>query len=544
MVGVLGLYSCVPNITYGGEMKKVIGPVLLCSAAFASLVLTGAKKTSSAELKNGKPVEISMWYGGSVSEAGEPPKDWIAYDIIRNKLNIDLKLTMLPSSEKDRDLKLNAAAAAKSLPDLFTVNREPFLKMVKNGMVASVDDMYEKMPNRTKLMYDKTAIEFTTVNGKSYGLASPGSIARNEGLIIRKDWLDNLKLPVPKTTEDFFKVMHAFTYDDPDRNGKDDTYGFGAFIEQYTHQDGLGRRFEPLMGAFGTEGTWSMKKETAGLTVLMPEYYDALVYIRSLVDDKSIDPNWLAYRKDDFRAAWKQGKFGCMREQNAAYASESNYAPFDKNFPKGEWIVINPPIGPTGKCSTGCFIQGYRITAISKAAEKAGKKDAIARLLEWMSSDEGYYLLGWGQEGINYVKDKNGVPVVDGIPDPKKGFTKPAMQVFTQLRAYIFYNGPIELYSRYPTYVTEYSHKTMSALDVLNQMDALPYTPAVGSDAMPVPNSDLERFYQQGIIEFVNGKRDLTKQNWNEWIIQFKKVGGEQWNKEGVQYAKKNNLLY
>ncbi len=525
-------------------MKKIAGAALLCTAVGASMFLTGAKKTSSADLKGGKPVEITMWYGGSVSEAGEPPKDWVAYDIIKNKLNIDLKLTMLPSSEKDRDVKLNAAAAARSLPDLFTVNREPFLKMVKNGMVACVDDMYDKMPNRTKIMYDKTARDFTSVNGKSYGFASPGSIARNEGLIIRKDWLKNVKMDVPKTTEDFMKVMHAFTYNDPDKNGKNDTYGFGAFLEIYSHQEYLGRRFEPLMGAFGVEGTWSMKKETAGLNILRPEYFDALCYVKKLCDDQSIDPNWLVYKKDDFRAAWKQGKFGCMREQNAAYASESNYAPFDKNFPNGEWIVIDPPVGPSGKSSTGCFIQGYRITAVSRAAEKAGKKDAIARLLEWMSSDEGYYLLGWGQEGINYVKDEHGVPVVNGLPDPKKGFTKPAMQVLTQLRAYVFYNGPVELYSRYPTYTTEYSHKKMSALDVLNQMDKLPYTPAVGSDAMPVPDADLQRFMDQGVLEFVTGKRELTLANWNAWIAQFKKLGGEKWNNDGLAYAKKNNLLY
>ncbi len=205
-------------------MKKSLTTSIAClGIAVMAFCLTGAKKTKQdlkepVKNKDGL-IELSMWYGGTVSEAGEPPRNWIAYDIIRKKLGIELKLTMLPSSTHDRDAKLNAAAAAKQLPDIFTVNREPWLNMIKNGMLAEVDDMYAMMPTRTKLMFDKNSIQYTTVNGHSYGFATPGSIPRNEGVVIRKDWLDKLKLPVPVTTEDFMKVMRAFTYDDPDRNG-------------------------------------------------------------------------------------------------------------------------------------------------------------------------------------------------------------------------------------------------------------------------------------------------------------------------------------
>ena len=47
-----------------------------------------------------------------------------------------------------------------------------------------------------------------------------------------------------------------------------------------------------------------------------------------------------------------------------------------------------------------------------------------------MSSDEGYFLLGWGEEGVNYVKDpKTGAPTKDGIPDPKKAYSKSAISL-------------------------------------------------------------------------------------------------------------------
>jgi putative aldouronate transport system substrate-binding protein len=489
------------------------------------------------------PVTIELWYGAAVTEAGPPPADWKVLKLIKDKLNIDLKLTALPSANQDQDVKINTAAAANSLPDLFMVSRDVWVTLVDQGLVAPVDDLYPLMPIRLERYFDADSRAFTTINGKSYGFAFPGSIAKNEGVVIRKDWLDKLGLKVPVTTEEYFQVMKAFTFNDPDGDGRNDTYGFGAFIEINNYEEGLGRRFDPIFGAFGVEGTWNLTKENPGLNVRKADYYDALAYVKRMVDEKVIDPNWPSYKKDDFRAAWKQGRFGIMREQNAALAAESNYAPFDKNFPNGEWIVIDPPKGPKGKQSVGVYTQNYRIYAMSAKAAKAGKGPAIAKLLEWMATDEGYFLLGWGEKGVNYVLDENGVPTVEGLPDPSKGYSKPEMQPFTQLRNMVFYNSDIELMARYPTYKAPYSGKTMSALKVLRDMQKRPWTPGIGADTLPKPSADLKRFYEQGVVEFAIGARELTPASWKAWVADFDKLGGLEWEKAGIDYARKNNLL-
>jgi putative aldouronate transport system substrate-binding protein len=489
------------------------------------------------------PVTIELWYGAAVTEAGPPPADWPVLQLIKDKLNIDLRLTALPSNESDQDVKIQAAGASNSLPDLFMVRRHPWLNLIRNGLVAPVDDLYPLMPNRTKIQYDADSRAHSTVNGKAYGFASPGAVVRNEGVLIRKDWLDKLGLAVPVTTEDFIKVMQAFTNNDPDGNGRKDTYGYGAFVEIDAMSEGLGRRFDPLMGAFGVAGTWSLAARDPGLNVRKPAYYEGVSYVKRIIDEGLIDPNWMSYGKDDFRAAWKQGRFGIMREQNAAYAAESNYAPFDKNFPNGQWLVIDPPKGPSGQASSGVYTQGYRIYAVSQKAAQAGKGQAIARLLEWMSSDEGYYLLGWGEKGVNYTLDANGVPVVAGLPDESKAFSKPEMQPNTQLRNMVYYNGEIELLARYPTYKTAVSGKTMSALTVLRDMQARPWTPNIGADSLPAPNADLKRFYEQGVVEFLTGKRTLTQQNWTAWVAEFDRLGGLDWEKAGIATAETQNYL-
>jgi putative aldouronate transport system substrate-binding protein len=517
--------------------KTVFVSILLAACLAAAVFAGGAQGKTPAQTG---PVTIDLWYGAGMTEAGPPPADWAVLKLIKDKLNIDLKLSMLPSNEGDQDVKINAAAAGNNLPDLFMVRRPVLQNIVKTGQVVPVDDLYALMPNRTKNHYDADSRGYTTINGKSYGLADPGSITKNEGLLIRKDWLDKLGLKVPTTTEELFAVMKAFTEKDPDGNGRADTYGYGAFIEINANEEGLGRRFEPIFGAFGVPGTWNLTKAGAGLNVRKSAYFDALSYIKRMVDEKVIDPNWSSYGKDDFRAAWKQGRFGVMREQNAAFAAEANYAPFDKNFPNGEWLVIDPPKGPSGQQSVGVYTQSYRIYAISKKAADAGKGPAIAKLFEWIadeSADGGYYLLGWGEKGVNYNIGPNGAPTVDGLPDPSKGFSKPEMMPFGQLRNLVYYNSEVELIARYPTYRAPTSGKTMSALTVLFDMQKRAWTPNIGGDALTQPNADLKRFYEQGVMEFVTGRRQLTRANWDAWVAEFDKNGGAQWEKDGVAAA-------
>jgi putative aldouronate transport system substrate-binding protein len=525
-------------------MKKSISLicVLLCVLSM-SLMAQGAGE-QQASAKADEPVTITFWYNPAIVEAGSPPKDWFVYDIIRNELNIDLQLSPLPSSAEDRDSKMNVAGAANNLPDMMSISRPVMVNLVKQGLLAPVDDMFAMMPGRTEKMYNQDSKTYATINGNCYGFtASSGDITKNEGILIRKDWLDKLGLDIPVTLDDYMEVMKAFTYQDPDGNGKDDTYGYGCFIEITAREEGLGRRVMPFFGAYGVAGTWNLSKDDVGLNIRKPEFYDAMSYLRRMVEEGVMDPNWLTYKKDDWKAAWKQGKFGIMREQHASYAAESNYAPFDKNFPDGEWIVIDPPVGPEGKSSVGVYTTvNSGVIAVSARAAKEGKKEAIARLLEWMSGD-GYYAIGWGQEGVNFILGEDGVPTVVGLPDPSKGFTKAEIQPLLQLKGLAFYWGDAELKSRYPSYVTAISKKPMSSLEVLREMQTKPWNKQDGVDLLPLPNSDIKRFYEQTLVEFVRGNKPLNEESWKKFIADFDAMGGKAWEEAGIKAATELGIL-
>ncbi len=526
-------------------MKKIIRNALLILLACFILVSCGGKEeaaaTEPATDENGL-IPIEMWYGAAVTEAGPIPSDWVGYDIIRDELGIDLTITALPSNESDQDVRIQAAGAATALPDVFFVSRPVLQNLINQGLVASIDEIYDMMPNRTANYHDAAARNYTTFDGENFGMAIPSSVTPIESLVIRKDWLDNLGLEIPTTLDELYDVMYAFTYNDPDQNGRDDTWGYGAFVESDTTLKGYpGSRLWPIMGAFGVTGLWTFNESDLGLTVYKDGFFDFVQYFRKMCNDGVIDPNWLSYRKDDFRAAWKQGRFGVMYEQWAALSAESNYAPFDTNFPNGEWVVIDPPVGTNGEQSMGSLDKTYRIYAVSQDAKDAGKLEAIARLFEWMASDEGYYLLGYGVEGVNYVRDENGNPSTEGLGD--MSYTGQRGQVYTQLRNLVYTNSAEETRVRFPDYTAETSGKVISPVGYLVEMEKRPWTLAVGSGMMPTPNADVSRYYEQSIAEFLNGTKELTEENWQNFLTTFERVGGAAWNEEGIEYARANNLV-
>lgn len=525
-------------------MKRLIAVLLLITVTMGLLIAGGAKESEPLVDENGLTT-ITFWYNPAIVEAGPPPKDWFVFDIIREELGINLELTMLPAAANDRDMRMLTAGAADMLPDMMSLRRPVMVELQKQGLLAEVDDMFALMPERTEKMYSEDSIKYATLDGHIYGFApSTGDIKKNEGILIRKDWLDNLGLDIPQTLEEYMDVMRAFTYDDPDGNGKDDTYGYGAFIEITSYEEGLGRRLDPFFGAFGCAGTWDLSKDNHGLNIYKPEYYDAMCFIVQMCKEGVIDPNWISQKKDDFKAAWKSGKYGMMREQHASYAAESNYAPFDANFPDGEWIVIDPPVGPEGKSAVGVYTNvNDGVIAVSQRAADEGKKPIIAKLLEWMAGP-GYYMIGWGEEGVNFVLNDRGVPVTDGLADPSLGFTQSAVQPLLQLKGLAFYWGEAELESRYPSYVTKVSGKPMSALTTLREMQACPWIKQAGVDIMPLPSGDLQRYYEQGLAEFVSGNKELNETSWAAFINQLDKLGAREWEAEGVKTAEENNLLY
>ena len=151
----------------------------------------------------------------------------------RDELGINLKYIWYTDSSQ-YDQKLSLAMASDDLPDIFRVtNPNDFAALKINDQLADLTDAYQKYASQSVkdvLEFDSKAFELLHYDGKLVATGMPNNIY--EGILqlfIRQDWLDNLGLAAPKTMDDVLNIADQFTNNDPDKNGKKDTYGLSVY---------------------------------------------------------------------------------------------------------------------------------------------------------------------------------------------------------------------------------------------------------------------------------------------------------------------------
>ncbi|MDE6053654.1 MAG: extracellular solute-binding protein [Lachnospiraceae bacterium] len=147
------------------------------------------------------------------------------------KLGIKMETTLLGGDAGNYDTKLRLAlTGSEDLPDVFPVyGTQMIADMIESGRAKDItNDIEQYMPERLKEIYQQFPETYypLTKDGKIYGIACCPALTEGQVMIIRQDWLDNLGLKAPTNMDEFESVIKAFTEDDPDGNGKKDTYGF------------------------------------------------------------------------------------------------------------------------------------------------------------------------------------------------------------------------------------------------------------------------------------------------------------------------------
>lgn len=234
-------------------------------------------------------------------EAGETPLNNKYVNHVKENLNIVVEHAFT-ASPSNMDQKISLAIAGNDLPDALVVGPIELRQMVEADQIADLTEIYETyISDNIREVIDSTdgvALESATFDGKL--MAIPNAQASADGvhnLWIRQDWLDNLDLEVPQTVEDLKEVARAFTEDDPDGNGKDDTIGLAGpgtnnkinanFIQSSNNLYG----FDGIFSAFHSyPGYWIEGDDgepVYGST--LPETKEALSFLRDMYADGLID---------------------------------------------------------------------------------------------------------------------------------------------------------------------------------------------------------------------------------------------------------------
>ena len=275
-------------------------------------------------------------------------------EVLLRDYNINVEIA-LEADASQYDEKVNVAITSGSIPDLMLVNPQQMDTLIKADMVSDMTTVLNDYlaPEPHQYLLEGTgaeALASVTYDGKVMFIPANITSLENNAfpLFIRKDWLDNLGLDVPKTIEDFKKVAIAFTKDDPDQNGKDDTYGLAV-----SGQSNLLHDWGGLYGFFPAYGvqpcTWYdymifYSEDENGNIVWdgeKPEVKEGLQLLADLYKEGAIPKDFITMDNNKIMEDMNAGKGGMtFGVRGLPYWAIQNTI---KNNPEAEWYAMNMP---------------------------------------------------------------------------------------------------------------------------------------------------------------------------------------------------------
>ncbi|MFD0698083.1 hypothetical protein ACFQZT_28820 [Paenibacillus sp. GCM10027628] len=395
-------------------MKKLVAVGL--AALFALTACSNDKASEAPGTANGsptapvgaKPAKLSLYWSvmnGNLGNVTLPSaeKDFVK-KTIEEKFNVDLKIDYMVTGKEYHD-KLNATLAGGSAPDLFIAGGAESQKYINDGITANLSKFFTKeaLPNYFKWVSNEENDAFQLKQGEFSRAIVPFSRNAYASWYIRQDWLDKLGLKAPKNFAELTNVMTQFTKGDPDGNGKQDTYGFTAA--------GSGQNL-PL-----DFPQWLNNGFVADFMIVDNNYVDNRTdpKVQGVIDQVVewnqagiVDPDWFLNKPPaqfDKAAQGKVGMFFTAGDKTVALDSVATSVQNRSKAldPKANW----QPIYPLDKPIMWKYNVPTDTILISKAtADKS--PDKVKRSLDivnWLTSEEGFLLTHYGQEGKHYTRD-------------------------------------------------------------------------------------------------------------------------------------------
>ena len=330
---------------------------------------------------------------------------------IEEKFNIKLQIEGAPSANWMESL--STRINADDPPDLFHfipnhyLYTDAYYNFVEKGMILPISDYFseEETPSLSGLMSCQPFSRLT-IQDKYYFIPSITSPKGNV-FYVRKDWMENVGITKkPETIEEFEDMLKRFTKNDPNQNGKKDTYGLT-----------LSKTFEwtqTLLPTFNVTPEWTEVDGTWQYHPFTKNYRDFLQWMSGLYDKGYLKNEFFLYDDAEALSDFVGGKAGCIIQGwSSAESIEESLKRMDEN---AELDVIAMPDG-IGQGATvdaeGNWWGGWSISY------KAKEPYRLVKLLEYFHSEEGQMDICCGLEGIHYTIDEQG-EVRPNIEERKK----------------------------------------------------------------------------------------------------------------------------
>jgi putative aldouronate transport system substrate-binding protein len=382
--------------------KLALGSAAL---AISGLALTGCGASGGS----GDGSKDSITWMALLHTPTTPEKGGAIETALEEVVGKDLDFQWIPAASKDE--KLNAAIASDNLADIvpLSLTESTARRALTSGQFWDIEPFLADFPSLSKI--DPQILDASKIDGTLYGVPAQKPKARY-GVLIRQDWLDALGLQVPHTTEELAAVARAFTDEDPDGNGKNDTTGILDRSESFD----LG--FRSLSGYFGAGSVFEVNDDDEVVASFTTEpFIEAMEWYRDLYQDGAVTQEFVTIQKQNQQDAIAQGKGGIVltglfEAKNYMALAQSS----DPDTPMA-WALVNDmtheDVPRRILSDTNGGIGG--VYAISKSSVKNEEQlKVVLGVLDKLLSEEAFDLMTNGIEGTHFEYEADGaVTIID-----------------------------------------------------------------------------------------------------------------------------------
>lgn len=383
------------------------------SSAAASSEAGSSAAASSEEANAETPAErqtltvMTIDFNAGASNTGDYAEQII--QTIDDYCNVDLQIEWILSDVTEEKTSL-AMSNPSTMPMIMTWSGAitgNVVNYAKAGAFVDLNDYIwdsEKYPNLSQM--NKNVAETLSVDGKLIAIPRTRDIGRY-GLSYRQDWADKLGIEEPKTVEDVYNMLYAFTYNDPDGNGKNDTYGME--MTSYTGP------FDIVQTWFGVGNGWIEQDGQLIPVHQQAEYKEALDWLRKVYQDGLMPADWAVRTTDTWSNGCKTGESGVYidvmdggRRIWDYFNTEATFTPSVVN--PDEAASMNLLGAVNGKTLATSGYNGY-FTLSASTCDTPEKIEAALTFLDKLNDNDMRLLTEYGIEGVNYEVDENGYMV-------------------------------------------------------------------------------------------------------------------------------------
>ena len=391
-------------------MKRIAVIAAACIIALCAVQGAVAEGKKDAPAAAGQPEKIKIFanFNPEVLET-----DTRIFAEAEKALGVKIEFEIPPSASYNERTQIMLAGGDYPQLVLFNdTNDKIYIDAVNSGAVLPIGKYVAASPNLQKYSY-KVSWDAMKVkgDGEIYGMPRT-SIARADGFIVRRDWLNKVGLGSIKdgeavTLDQFTEILRRFSKNDPDGNGKNDTYGFA----QAAGGDGSLPVIGQVEWAFDLTG-WRQYSDEAA-KYLDPKfsrnkdnYKRAIEYSAALWKEGLFDPDFPVVKREASIQRFKQGITGVIGEF-AGWIPQyvDDIKKLDPSVELGYIVGIK---NSKGVVQGGSFGTGtWGVWGVMNSAKKPEK---VVALVDWLLGDQGWEYLKYGVEGVTF-KTENGVRV-------------------------------------------------------------------------------------------------------------------------------------